>query len=91
MIYTDRIYGKIKITEPIILELINCPSIQRLKGIDQAGYSKPWFSGIPRTRFEHSMGVFILLKKYNACLEEQIAGLIHDASHLTFSHAKDML
>jgi len=89
MIYTDRIYGKIKITEPIILELINCPSIQRLKGIDQAGYPKPWFPGSPRTRFEHSTGVFILLKKYNAPLEEKVAGLIHDVSHLSFSHAID--
>jgi len=89
MIYTDRIYGKIKITEPAILELINCPSIQRLKGIDQAGYPKPWFPGNPRTRFEHSMGVFILLKKHDAPLEEQVAGLIHDVSHLAFSHAID--
>lgn len=89
MIYTDRIYGKVKITEPVILELIDCPSIQRLKGIDQAGYPKPWFPGDPRTRFEHSIGVFILLKKYDAPLEEQIAGLIHDVSHLAFSHAID--
>lgn len=89
MLYTDRIYGKIKITEPVILKLINCPSIQRLKGVDQSGYPDPWFSGSPRTRFEHSMGVFILLKKYNAPIEEQAAGLIHDVSHLVFSHAID--
>jgi len=89
MIYTDRIYGKIKISEPVILELLNCPSIQRLKGIDQAGYPKPWFPGSPRTRFEHSLGVYILLKRHNAPIEEQAAGLIHDVSHLTFSHAID--
>lgn len=89
MIYSDRIYGKIKITEPVILELINSLSVQRLKGIDQAGYPKPWFPGNPRTRFEHSMGVFILLNKHDASLEEQVAGLIHDVSHLSFSHAID--
>jgi HD superfamily phosphohydrolase len=89
MIYTDRIYGKTEITERVILDLINCPSIQRLKGIDQAGYPKPWFPAKPRNRFDHSMGVFILLKKYRAPIEEQIAGLIHDISHLTFSHAID--
>jgi len=89
MLYKDRIYGKIDITELVILDLINSPSIQRLKGIDQAGYSEPWFPGTPRTRFEHSVGVYILLKKYGASLEEQIAGLIHDVSHSAFSHCID--
>ena len=38
MEYTDRIYGKVNIEEPVILELINSPALQRLKGIDQSGY-----------------------------------------------------
>jgi len=96
MIYRDRIYGKVKIEAPIILELIKSPSLQRLKGIDQAGYL-PLLSrllGFPylkvkHNRFEHSLGVFILLKKFNAPLEEQIAGLIHDVSHPVFSHCID--
>jgi HD superfamily phosphohydrolase len=36
MQYTDIIYGAHEITEPIILELINTPAMQRLKGVDQA-------------------------------------------------------
>ena len=35
------------------------------------------------------MGVYLLLKRYGASLEEQIAGLIHDVSHGTFSHCLD--
>jgi len=89
MIHIDRIYGKIKITEPVILDLVNCPAIQRLKGIDQGGYYEVHFPGTKNNRFEHSMGVFILLKKYDAPLEEQIAGLIHDVSHSAFSHCID--
>jgi len=96
MIYRDRIYGKIKIEEPVILELIKSPSLQRLKGIDQAGYlpllSKLLDFPYPKVkhdRFEHSLGVFILLKKFDASLEEQIAGLIHDVSHPVFSHCID--
>lgn len=89
MIYQDRIYGKVKISEPIVLELIKNSSIQRLKEINQAGYPKPFFSIPLHSRFEHSIGVYLLLKKYNAPLEEQIAGLIHDVSHSVFSHCID--
>ena len=88
MIYTDKIYGRFEITEQVIVELINCPSLQRLKGVDQAGYPKPYFVG-SSNRFEHSLGVFLLIKKYNAPIEEQVAGLIHDVSHFVFSHCID--
>lgn len=96
MVYQDCIYGEIKIEEPVILELIKSPPVQRLKGIDQAGYlplqSKLLgfrFEEVKHNRFEHSLGVFILLKKFNTSLEEQIAGLIHDVSHPVFSHCID--
>lgn len=96
MVYYDRIYGKVKIKEPVIVELINAPSLQRLKGIGQAGYSPLYFQllnlkGSDFSRFEHSLGVFILLKKFGASLEEQIAGLIHDVSHTAFSHTADYI
>jgi len=42
MRYKDPIYGEVEITEPVIVELINSPSLQRLKGIDQAGYRPIW-------------------------------------------------
>lgn len=89
MIYKDRIYGEFEITEPVILDLINCPTLQRLKDIDQGGYDEPFFPGSAHSRFEHSVGVYLLLKIYNASLDEQIAGLIHDVSHSAFSHTID--
>lgn len=90
MYHKDRIYGEVEIIEPIILELINTPKFQRLKKIDQAGYFEPFtFSGTAHTRFEHSVGVYILLNKYKAPLLEQISGLIHDVSHSVFSHCID--
>ncbi|MBU2539768.1 HD domain-containing protein [Patescibacteria group bacterium] len=99
MKYIDQVYGEFEITDPIILELIESASIQRLKGIDQAGY-RPLYRPLwvnpdieisehGCTRFAHSIGVYLLLRKYNAPIEEQIAGLIHDVSHLTFSHCID--
>jgi uncharacterized protein len=89
MRYTDRIYGEAEITEPVVLEILESPEMQRLKGVDQAGYFEPYFPGTKHNRFEHSLGVYLLLKKYGAPLEEQIAGLIHDVSHPVFSHAGD--
>lgn len=89
MNYTDRIYGEVEIMEPVVLELIESPTLQRLKEIDQAGYFEPYNPGTAHSRFEHSLGVFCLLKKYGASLEEQIAGLIHDVSHSAFSHCVD--
>lgn len=88
MIYEDKVYGRAVISEPVILELINSRALQRLRGIDQGGYTKPFFP-FYFTRWEHSIGVYLLLKKYKASLQEQIAGLIHDVSHSCFSHCID--
>jgi len=89
MHYQDKVYGQAEISEPVILDLINSPELQRLKEIDQAGYYEPYHPGSKHTRFEHSLGVYLLLKKFGASIEEQIAGLIHDVSHSAFSHAVD--
>ncbi|MDP2855916.1 MAG: HD domain-containing protein [bacterium] len=89
MDYQDRIYGNFNISDSVILEIINGRSLQRLKEISQIGYPKPYFSDMGHSRFEHSLGVYLLLRKYNASIEEQIAGLIHDVSHSAFSHCID--
>lgn len=89
MIYQDRVYGKIEIEEPVILELIASKPLQRLKGISQYGIPDEFYHLVGFSRFEHSVGVMLLLKKFNATLEEQVAGLLHDVSHTTFSHVVD--
>lgn len=85
------IYGDYQIEEPLI-ELINTPTIQRLKKISQRGaseYYKPYKKFI--SRYDHSIGVLVLLIKYNVDIKTQIAGLLHDASHTVFSHVGDFL
>lgn len=89
MRYIDPIYGESEIIEPVILELLQCVTMQRLKGVDQAGYFEPFFPGTRHSRFEHSVGVYLLLRKFGAELPEQISGLIHDVSHSVFSHCGD--
>lgn len=89
MEYQDRVYGQVKIDEPVILDLINSRELQRLKDVDQAGYYEPYHPGSKHSRFEHSVGVYLLLRKFGAPIKEQIFGLIHDVSHSAFSHAVD--
>ncbi len=91
MRWDDRVYGNVAIEEPAILDLIECPTFQRLKGVRQAGPSALAFPFKNVTRFEHSLGVFILLRRLGADRREQVAGLLHDISHTAFSHAVDFL
>lgn len=89
MRYVDNIYGEFDIKDPVVLDLIESDSLQRLKKIDMAGYFEPFFPGTAHNRFEHSMWVYALLKRYKASIEEQIAWLLHDISHGAFSHCLD--
>lgn len=91
MEYTDRIYGATDITEPIIQEIIASEPMQRLKKVNQYGASFYRFSHLTTNRFEHCVGVYLLLRKFNATLEEQIAGLLHDVPHTAFSHVVDFV
>ncbi|BCC10668.1 TPA: HD domain-containing protein [Bacillus cereus] len=88
MFISDVLYGEFKV-DPVVEELILSKSVQRLKGIHQTGASylvnKEWNV----TRFDHSVGVMLLVKKLGGSVEEQIAGLLHDVSHTAFSHVID--
>ncbi|WP_010097491.1 HD domain-containing protein [Ornithinibacillus scapharcae] len=90
MIINDNIYGEFEV-DKVIEELILSEPMQRLKGIHQGGASylvnKKWNV----TRFDHSVGVMLLIKKLGGSIEEQIAGLLHDVSHTAFSHVIDFV
>ncbi|AFD06591.1 HD domain-containing protein [Solitalea canadensis] len=88
MLYLDTIYGEIEI-EKLLSSLINTKPFQRLKNIHQGGAIIIANSALNNTRFEHSIGVMILIKKLGGSIEEQIAGLLHDISHTAFSHLID--
>jgi hypothetical protein len=95
MILTDKIYGTFSITDPAVVELVESPTFVRLKGIWQNGLPPRYLGKKIRswtcTRYEHSVGVYLLLRKLGAGREEQIAGLLHDISHMAFSHAYDWI
>jgi len=92
MTIIDQIYGQVKISEPVLIELINCKPLQRLKQIHQTGANYfHWPQAKNLTRFDHSVGVMLLLRRLGSSLEEQVAGLLHDVSHSAFSHVLDYL
>ena len=85
----DTFYGPLEVDEPVLLELIESPAFQRLKGIHQYGVSYYTTHKEEYTRYEHSLEVFAILRINNCSLEEQISGLLHDISHTVFSHIGD--
>lgn len=85
------LYGDFTIAEPVLIELLQDPYMQRLKHIRQYGTNYYTIKKQDFNRFDHSVGVFVLLRKYGASLNEQIAGLLHDVSHTVFSHCGDYL
>lgn len=89
MKYRDKVYGQIEIKEQVLIELIKSRPILRLKKIAQYGVPDKYYHLKNFSRYEHSLGVMILLKKLGATIEEQVAGLIHDVSHSAFSHTID--
>lgn len=88
MKYIDKIYGEHEFSG-VIEEIIQTNIFRRLKKIHQGGSIFLVNPQINHTRFEHSIGVMLIIKKLGGSIEEQIAGLLHDISHTAFSHLID--
>lgn len=87
----DRIYGSFDIKEEVLQELLISKPVQRLKGIHQGGASYLVNPEWNVTRYEHSVGVMLLIRMLGGSVEEQAAGLLHDVSHTAFSHVIDFV
>ncbi len=87
----QTVYGSVEVKEPVLLELLESAAFERLKGVNQYGIMAFVKPEQKYTRYTHSLGVFYLLRRFGAPLEEQVAGLLHDVSHTTFSHVADFL
>ncbi len=88
----ETIHGSMQVTDPLIIELINSPAMQRLKHIKQYGTTDYVMRHkTVYTRFDHSLGVYYILCQHGAGRAEQVAGLLHDVSHTVFSHVCDLL
>lgn len=79
-----------------ITELINTPEFKRLEkigmncGCDYTSF--PIFSnGKEYTRYNHSIGVALIVWHFTKDIKQSIAGLLHDISSPVFSHVIDFL
>lgn len=84
--------GELIVSDPLAIKLIKSPAMQRLKDIYQYGVNE---FVLPQkayhyNRFEHSLGVYKIIKDKGASSTEQYAGLLHDVSHTVFSHTMDV-
>jgi uncharacterized protein len=89
MVYDDPIYGREPIDEPVLLDLLASSALGRLRGVLQHGVTALLGITTPITRFEHSIGVMLLVRRVGGGLHEQVAALLHDVSHTAFSHVID--
>jgi len=102
-VFRDPLYNYISFDrkrDGWLIDLLNCPEVQRLRRIHQPGVSNFTYPGADHTRFAHSLGVAHLMKMVLQRLE-QVAdaehirnarqallatALLHDVGHGPFSH-----
>lgn len=85
----DSLYGAYEIDSSVVIALLNSKPLKRLKKIAQFGIPDDYYHLKNFSRYDHCVGVMLLLKRLGASEEEQIAGLLHDVSHTAFSHVID--
>jgi HD superfamily phosphohydrolase len=98
MLIRDPVHGDITLSaaEAAVLD---CPQVQRLRGIRQLGTAYLVYPGALHTRFDHSLGVCALshrildgLARAGHSIPEEIrrsvgiAALLHDVTHIPFGH-----
>lgn len=101
----DNLHDRIPLTEADVA-LIETPDFLRLDRIQQLGFVSKVWPGAKHTRFEHSLGVYHLMRQALTALEgvygadwvsdeaKRTAGaaaLLHDIGHYPFSHAIEEL
>ena len=91
-LFVETVHGNMLVTEPLLIDLIQSNAFERLKHIRQHGTAD--FNHPTKKiyhRYDHSLGVMVMLAKHGGDLKTQATGLLHDISHTAFSHAADPL
>jgi HD superfamily phosphohydrolase len=98
-VFKDPVHRYVHVKDQLIWELINTPEFQRLRRIRQLGTTYTTFHGAEHSRFNHSLGVYEVMRRIldkfmeNTSWEEEdrllclSAALLHDVGHGPFSHA----
>lgn len=98
-VFKDPVHSYVHVREELIWDLINAPEFQRLRRIKQLGTSFFTFHGGEHSRFNHSLGVYEIMRRiletfdgrmllsYEEKLLCMCAALLHDIGHGPFSHS----
>ena len=94
----DPVHGSLRLSG-LVLELVDAPEVQRLRGIRQLGLANLVFPGANHSRFEHVLGVSHLVERLGNELELPgkelkpllAAAVLHDVGHPAYSHTLEYL
>jgi uncharacterized protein len=83
----DSLDGAHGVGEPLLHDLLGTRAVARLRGLRQAGAAHLLRSRRDVSRYEHAVGVMLLVRRLGGGVEEQAAALIHDVPCTAFAHA----
>ncbi|WP_139491023.1 HD domain-containing protein [Brevibacillus dissolubilis] len=98
-VFKDPVHRYVHVREKLIWDLIDSPEFQRLRRVRQLGTSYLTFHGGEHSRFNHSLGVYEIMRRIletfegraQLSREEKLlcmcAALLHDVGHGPFSHS----
>ncbi|WP_444685198.1 HD domain-containing protein [Alkalicoccus luteus] len=98
-VFKDPVHRYIHVRDDLIWKLIGTREFQRLRRIRQLGTTYVTFHGAEHTRFNHSLGVYEIMRRMVENLEKKMtweeeerlvclaAALLHDVGHGPFSHS----
>lgn len=99
-VFKDPVHSYVHVRDQVIWDLISTREFQRLRRIRQLGTTFLVFHGAEHTRFNHSLGVYELMRRVvddhfqgreewdgSERLVVLCAALLHDLGHGPFSHA----
>lgn len=89
--FLQMLVGEKSCCDPVVQKLVTHPIMERLRHVGQLGMVH-YTNGVPAySRYVHSVGAYLLACHFGASRREQIAALLHDASHTAFSHIGDIV
>lgn len=98
-VFKDPVHRYVRVVDQVIWDLIATPEFQRLRRIKQLGTTYLTFHGAEHTRFNHSLGVYEIVRRIINKFEHRpewnreerllclCAALLHDLGHGPFSHS----
>ncbi|MEI3612061.1 HD domain-containing protein [Pseudogracilibacillus sp. SO30301A] len=98
-VFKDPVHRYVRVSDQVIWDLIATPEFQRLRRIKQLGTTYLTFHGAEHSRFNHSLGVYEIVRRMINKMESHegwnkeerlvslCAALLHDLGHGPFSHS----